>query len=194
MNEDKDIRINLSKDEINEIFDKDKSFKKKLIIFISTILLVILIAGLIYYFFFKKLDLRNNISTDKQFETIEVDGKKEQLVTQKFISGLGYSMRYDVDSYQVFKYNDSDIYKNIKDNNVVISVSKAKLPDACNLEKNEKFDYSSCELINGYDNLEYYIYEKKNIYKIVVSLPQESKDVNNNEIIVNKMLNSFKIS
>ena len=131
MNEDKDIRINLSKDEINEIFDKDKSFKKKLIIFISTILLVILIAGLIYYFFFKKLDLRNNISTDKQFETIEVDGKKEQLVTQKFISGLGYSMRYDVDSYQVFKYNDSDIYKNIKDNNVGFPTLLYAIPNSC---------------------------------------------------------------
>jgi hypothetical protein len=184
----------LNKEEIDELFDKDKSFKKKLIIFISTIILVILIGLGIYYLLFKNLNLKTDISTDKSFETIEVNGKNEQLITQKYISSLGYQMRYDVDSYEVFKYNDSDIYKNILDNNIVISVSKSKLPSICNLEKNDKFNYNSCELINGYDNLEYYIYEEDSVYKIVVSMPTESKNVNNNEIIVNKMLNSFKIS
>lgn len=187
-------KINLSKEDVNEIFEKDKSFKKKVIIFISTIILVCLIFFLIYYFFFKKLDLINDISTDKSFETIEVNGTKEQLVTQKFVSSLGYSMRYDVDSYEVFKYNDSDIYKNTVDNNIVISVSKSKLPSICSLEKNDKFNYNSCELINGFDNQEFYIYENNIAYKIVISLPQESKDKNNSEIILNKMLNSFIIN
>lgn len=180
---------------VDEIFENDKSFKKRIILIVSTILFIILIASLMYYFFFQKADLQINISTDKKFEFVYFDNEKKQLITQKYISDLGYSMRYDIENFKVFKYQEQDIYKCTTNSDIVIKVEKASLPSACNNSSfSTKFSYNSCEFLNALENEEYYLYDKNNIYKITLSLPDELREQNNYGDIIDKMLATFSIT
>lgn len=180
---------------VDEIFENDKSFKKRIILNVSTILFVILIAFLMYYFFFQKADLQINISTDKKFEFVYFDNEKKQLITQKYISDLGYSMRYDIENFKVFKYQEQDIYKCTTNSDIVIKVEKTSLPSACsNSSTSLNFSYNSCELLNALDNKEYYLYDKNNIYKITLSLPDELRSQNNYGDIIDRMLATFSIT
>ena len=183
------------KEEIEETFEKDKSFKKKLILIIGTTLFLILVIFLMYYFFFKKADLQINISTDKKFEFVYFNNEKTQFITQKYISDLGYSMRYDIENFKVFKYQDQDIYKCTTNSDIVIKIEKATLPSVCSKSSTtEKFTYNSCEYLNDLANEEYYLYDKNNIYKITLSLPDELKNQNNYGEITDRMLSSFNIT
>lgn len=180
---------------VDEIFENDKSFKKRIILIVSTLLFVILIAFLMYYFFFQKADLQINISTDKKFEFVYFDNEKKQLITQKYISDLGYSMRYDIENFKVFKYQEQDIYKCTTNSDIVIKVEKTSLPSACsNSSTSLNFSYNSCELLNALDNKEYYLYDKNNIYKITLSLPDELRSQNNYGDIIDRMLATFSIT
>lgn len=181
--------------EIEKNFENDKSFKKKIILIIGTVFFLIIILCLMYYFFFKKADLQMNISTDKKFEFVYFNNEKTQFITQKYISDLGYSMRYDIENFKVFKYQDQDIYKCTTNSDVVIKVEKSTLPSACsNSPASEKFTYNSCEFLNDLANEEYYLYDQEKIYKITLSLPDELKNQNNYGDITSKMLASFNIT
>lgn len=192
--EDDDYKKEFTEESIDEIFEKDKSFKKKIIIFSGTILVLLLLFSLMYYFFYKRVDLQMNISTDKKFEFVYFDGEKTQFTTQRYISDLGYSMRHDVENFEVFKYKEQDIYKCITNSEIVLSVEKTSIPKVCNVNI-VRLDsaYNNCEVTIDDAIKEYYIYDKKDAYKVTISIPPELKEENNYGDIIERMITTFKI-
>lgn len=198
ISENKDIKKEPEEKQIEEIdidqkFENDKSFKKKFIIFVGTILFMAITVSLFYYFFFYRVNLKINISTEKQIEFLEVDGEKIQLTTQKFISDLKYSMRYDVDKFKVFKYQEQDIYKGVEDEDVLVVVEKSKVPTSCGENASLKNSYNNCNILISSDTEEYYIYKDSDVYKITVKLPVGISYQKNYNEKITTMLDSFKM-
>lgn len=190
--EEVETEVTENEDNIDEIFEKDKSFKKRIIIFLGTIIFIAIAIAVMYYFFYQRVDLQMNISTDKQIEFVYLNGNKEQLTTQKYISDLDYTMRYDINNFKVFKYQSEDIYKSLHEDEVVIKVEKSKAPSSCSgTSAGLTFAYSNCEVIVNSNMEEYYVYDSDKTYKITVNLPQSLKNTNNYYEIINLMLNSF---
>lgn len=194
ISEEEVIEEEITDETIDEIFENDKSFKKKFILFVGTVLFLLIIVSLMYYFFYKKVDLQMDISTEKKFEFVYFDGEKTQFTTQKYISSLGYSMRYDIENFEVFKYKEQDVYKSITNSDVVLSVEKTEIPKVCKINI-VRLDstYNNCEVAIDDGLKEYYIYDKKDVYKVLISLPPELKEKNNYGDIIEKMITTFKI-
>ena len=143
-----------------------------------------------YYFFVEKSNLKINMSTDKKLEYITVNEEDELIATQKYVSDLEYSMRYDIDEFKVFKYKEQDIFKCLKNENVLVVVQKSGLPSHC----------SSVETENGYNNCyvktddfteEYYISANGRTYRVMIKNPN-SQDQKTN-LLTEYMLNSFSM-
>lgn len=179
--------------DVDQKFENDKSFKKKFIIFLGTILFMAIVVSLFYYFFVYRVNLKINISTEKQIEFLEVDGQKVQLTTQKYISDLKYSMRYDVDKFKVFKYQEQDIYKGVEDEDVLVVVEKSQVPSSCGENTSLKNSYNNCNILISSDTEEYYVYKDKDVYKITVKLPVGIAYQKNYNEKITAMLDSFKM-
>ena len=121
---------------------------------------------LMYHFFVEKSDIKINMSTDKQIEYITIEGNEELIMTQKYVSDLEYSMRYDMTDFKVFKYKTQDIYKNLNDERVLVVVEKSTLPSNCTTITSTK-EYNSCLVkIDNYTE-EHYISTNTKVYKIM---------------------------
>lgn len=180
---------------IDEKFEQDKSFKKKLIIFLGTAIFIVSLISVLYYFFVYRVNLQINISTDKQIEYIERGSEKEQITTQKFISDLNYSMRYDVTKFSVFKYQGQDVYRGLENEDVLVVVEKSKVPNNCLEGTNSpNTSYNSCNILLDIETEEYYVYNNDYSYKIMIKKPTSLSTDMTYDLRINEMLKSFHIS
>jgi len=168
---------------------KKNKFIMKMLTFLGVLVFCFIIVYLMYHFFVEKSDLKINMSTDKQMETFTINGKEELIMTQKYMSDLGYSMRYDVNLFRVFKYKNQDIYKNLKDERFLIVVERTKLPTACESSTFEN-EYNNCFVsVDDYTE-EYYISDAAYVYKVMVKKPPQA-DSQMIKFNVNYMIKNF---
>lgn len=174
----------------NSNTNNENSFIMKTLVFLGVIVLGTILVYLMYHFFVKESDIMINMSTDKQIEYIKLEGQKELIITQKYVSDLDYTMRYDVNNFKVFKYKEQDIYKFINDERVLVVVEKALLPSSCS---NTSSAYSNCYMkLDNYTE-KYYITEKKQTYQITIKTPGTVEYQEGARARIDFMLKSFKI-
>ena len=168
------------------------SFVAKALTFVGIAFLFMSLLYLINYFFVKKSNLTINISTDKKVEYLTIKKEETLIVTQKYVSDLDYSMRYDINSFKVFKYKDKDIFSFLRDCKIVLSIEKSTMPKNC---AKTTFDneYSSCYVKVDSFTQEYYFSKDKKVYKIVIKLSEDNKNKEVATTEINYMLNSFNI-
>lgn len=143
------------------------------------------------YFFVDKNYIKINMSTDKKLEYITINNEEELISTQKYVSDLNYTMRYDIDHFSIMKYRGQDIYKYINAEKILVIVEKSILPSQCSISANSYYD--SCIVkIDNYTK-EYYISGNNITYKITVKTPNINEYEQNVNSRINYMLKSFKI-
>lgn len=166
--------------------------KMKVLTLLGVIVLMVSIVYLMYYFFVKKNNLQVNMSTEKKIEYIMLEGQKELITTQKFVSDLNYSMRYDVDQFNVFKYKNQDIYQFIKDERVLLVVEKSSLPNHCEASSLE-MEYHNCFVTVDNYTEEYYISTNGLTYRITVKSPNNSEYKEGVKARMDYMINTFNM-
>ena len=171
--------------------DNSKILKKSIVMKILVVLGVIVFCTSIFYlmnyFFVEHNDIKINMSTDKKVEFINIDGEDTLITTQKYVSDLEYSMRYDVNNFRVFKYRDQDFYKYKEAEKVIVIVGKSVLPKSCAQEESGN-EYSKCTLeVDDYTE-ENYISLNGKTYKITIKNPNNDDYQNNVKARVDYML------
>lgn len=155
-------------------------------------------------------------STDARKETIMLEGMEETITTSKYISSLGYSMRYDSDDYTVTSYNyaeGNDIYK-CKSNPDIWFAVGGDFVTSYNEYINKrmstaKLDSYEKTTINGYDavyykstnfwdeGMEYYLIDINNgvgIFEICVNYPNTSEYNEGVGSRIKQMIQTFTIN
>lgn len=150
----------------------DNSSKKlniylKIVTIINVVLLCALSIYVMKYFFVDRNNIKMNYSTDKKLVYINVNDQEKLISTQKYISDVGYSMRYDIENFKVFKYKNQDIFKNIKNENVLILIERSDLSLDCN-EVSEDGNYKSCNKTIDDSIKQILISSNNKSYKILV--------------------------
>ena len=145
------------------------------------------------YFFIEHNDIKINMSTDKKVEFINIAGKDTLITSQKYVSDLNYSMRYDVNNFKVFKYHNQDFYKYKTEEKIIVIVEKAKLPSECSASENDK-EYNKCTLTKDNFTEENYISLKGQTYKITIKNPNTKEYDKNIKPIIEYMLKSFEMN
>ena len=166
------------------------TLKMKILVVLGILVLGFILIYLMKYYFIDKSYIKINMSTDKKIEYIKVDGKEELMSTQKYVSDLNYSMRYDIDNFKVFKYKNQDIYKNINDIRILLAVEKSSLTKPCSVSKTET-GYNSCYVKLDNFTEEYYITTNGRTYKVTVKTPGSSELSEGTKQRISYMINSF---
>ncbi len=166
----------------------------KILVFLGVIILCSIVVYLMYYFFVENNNIKINISTDKKAEFIDTGKDDEELITtQKYVSDLGYSMRYDTSKVKVTKYKDKDIFKYIEAEKILIVVEKGNMPNNCSQDSSEK-EYNNCIInVDNYTE-EHYISNQNKTYKLTVKMPNLIKQDKGIEARIKYTLNSFTIN
>lgn len=165
----------------------------KILVFLGVVILCGIIVYLMNYFFVEKSYIKINMSTDKKLEYVMLNGKEELITTQKYVSDLSYSMRYDVDNFTVFKYKSQDIYKYLTDEKILIIVEETMLPTACS-EGTLDMEYNNCYVkIDNYTE-EHFISTNGRTYRLTVKTPNNTSLDKKLEDRINYMLNSFEMN
>ena len=177
--------------------DNSKILKKSIVMKILVVLGVIVFCTSIFYlmnyFFVEHNDIKINMSTDKKVEFINIDGEDTLITTQKYVSDLEYSMRYDVNNFRVFKYRDQDFYKYKDAEKVILIVDKSTLPKSCAEEEGDN-GYSKCTLeIDDYTE-ENYISFNGQTYKLTVKNPNTDEYRKKIKARVDYMIKSFEMN
>ena len=164
----------------------------KILVFLGVVTLGFIVVYLMYYFFVKGSDIKVNMSTDKGIEFIMVEGKEELIVTQKYVSDLQYSMRYDIAKFRVFKYKEQDYYKNLDDERVLVIVEKTNAPSNCSTSTSDT-EYINCYIkVDNYTD-EHYISNNNKVYKITIKTPGTSEYEEGTNSRIDYMLKTFNI-
>lgn len=169
------------------------NFIMKLLVFLGVIVLLCASIYLMNYFFVEKSYLKTNMSTDKKIEYITLEGQNELINTQKYVSDLNYSMRYDIDNFKVFKYKKQDIFKFLHNDAVLVVVEKSSLPNSCTASRIET-GYNSCYVKKDDYTEEYYISTNGYTYKITIKSPNTSEYGEGVRTRISYMINSFIIN
>lgn len=173
------------------VFDPKKSSTKVLLLLGTTILCLLSIL-IMKHFFIDKSFINTNYSTDRKLVYIQIEGQEELIATQKYISTLGYDMRYDIERFKVFRYKNHDVFKSLDDENVLIMVEKAILPGDCNSVPLEK-GYNNCYKIIDKTSEEYYISYGNRVYRILIKTPGGFEYEEGVKKRINYMINTFEI-
>ena len=197
-------QVNVKKSEIkNTELTKEETVKKeipkevkknilimKFLTFLGIVVFFIALVYLMNYFFVEKSYLQINMSTDKKLEYMTFNGKEELVPTQKYVSDLNYSMRYDVDKVTVFKYKKQDIFKFIDAEKILVVIEHSDFPSRCNVNDLEN-DQNNCTVrVNDY-TLEYYIQSGQTVFKITIKTPNGAEEDETNQKRIDYMINSF---
>lgn len=177
----------------NKIVNNRNSIIMKILVFLGVIVFCITIVYLMYHFFFRNSNIDVNYSTDKKTEYIELEGNEEVIATQKYISDLGYSMRYDVERFKVMKYKNQDFFRFIDNDRVFIVIEKKETPKTCT-ESLLNTEYNNCYLKISFDTEEYYISNKGKSYRITLKSPDDIEFEEGVKGRIRYMLNTFKIT
>lgn len=175
-----------------EVELNENNYATKLIILLGVIVLLIISIFTMKYFFVDKSKITENYSTDKQLVYITLEGQEELISTQKYNSTLGYNMRYDIERFKVFKYKEQDIYKFIANDQVLVLVEKATLPEDCNNEPLEK-GYNNCYKMIDDNMEEYYLTSNNKTYRILIKCPNTSEYNSGVKARIKYMIGSFEI-
>lgn len=178
-----------SKKEVKRPLTRNEIIMKALV-FGGVILLGVTIVYVMYHFFVVKSDIMINMSTDKQIVFLTVDGEEETVVTQKYISDLNYSMRYDISQFRVFKYKDQDIYKNMLNETILVVVEKSTLPSNCSTG-NTDAEYNNCYVKVDNFTENHYLSKDNNVYKITIKNPGTEVYDKSIKERINYMVESF---
>lgn len=179
------------REEVSQVPTKN-TFVMKLLVFLGVIVFLIALVYLMNYFFVEKSYLKINMSTDKKLEYLSINNKDELLTTQKFVSDLDYSMRYDIKNFSVFKYKSQDIYKFVDGEKILVVVEHSKIPDNCT-EINFDNEYNNCIVkVDNYTE-EHYISNEGTVFKITIKTPNV-KDEENITKRIEYMIDSFEIT
>ncbi len=168
----------------------EKTFGMKVLVFFGVIISCAICIYLMNYFFVKKSYIKINISTDKKVDYIKINGSDQAIITQKFVSDLNYSMRYDVDTFKVVKYRNQDMYKYVDAEKIFVIVEKGVTPAQCSTPGEEI--YNSCMITLDDFSTEYYVTKNKRTYKITVKTPGKNNYKEEIKSRINYMLNSFE--
>lgn len=172
---------------------KNNAIIMKVLVFLGVIVSCIAVVYLMNYFFVEKSYIKINMSTDKKLEYITLNGKEELISTQKYVSDLKYTMRYDVDNFMVFKYKSQDIYKFLNNEKVLVVVEESGLPSTCEAG-NLDMTYNNCYVkIDNYTE-EYYVSTNGKTYRITVKTPNNVQVDVGVKTRIDYMLNSFEMS
>ncbi len=182
-------KTNSKKDNNEEI---EKTFGMKLLTFLGVVVSLATCVYLMNYFFVQKSYIKINISTDKKVDTIQVNGENTSIVTQKYVSDLGYTMRYDISTFKVFKYKNQDMFKYLEAEKIIVIVEKGTVPTNCTTPGEEV--YNSCMITKDDYTKEYYITENDKTFKITVKTPGSNNYQEKIKARINYMLNSFEIT
>lgn len=188
---------------VSKISPKKSSTKKnnkirnniimKVLIFLGVVILCGVTIYLMKYFFVDKSYIKINMSTDKKLEYVILNGKEELITTQKYVSDLSYSMRYDVDNFTVFKYKSQDIYRYLADEKILIIVEETMLPTACSAGTLE-MAYNNCYVkIDNYTE-EHFVSTNGRTYRLTIKTPNNTTLDKVLEDKIEYMLNSFEIN
>jgi len=163
------------------------------LVVLGVVILGFIIVYLMNYFFVEKSYIKINMSTDKKLEYIKIDDKKELVTSQKYVSDLNYSMRYDIDNFTVFKYKEQDFFKLKDDEKVLIIIEKSGLPNSCKAGSLE-MTYNNCYVkVDNYTE-EHYISTNGKTYKITVKSSNNENYTQNLKTRIDYMLNSFEMN
>lgn len=178
------------KEEINQ--NKTNKLIMSILTVLGVIILGFIILYLTNYFFVENNNLKVNISTDKKLEYLTIAGNEELISTQKYVSDLDYTMRYDIQNFSVFKHKEQDIYKFSKDERVLFVVEKSENPNNC-LTSDLNIEYSNCLIeVDDYTS-NYYITKNNSTYKITIKSLKIADFPDEVKAKVNYMLNNFEI-
>ena len=177
----------------NESKNSKNTFIRKILVTLGVIVFFVIIVYLMNYFFVEHNDIKINMSTDKKVEFINIDGEDTLITTQKYVSDLKYSMRYDVNNFRVFKYREQDFYKYKDAEKVIVIVGKSVLPKSCTEEEDDN-GYSKCTLeVDDYTE-ENYISFNGETYKITIKNPNNDVYRNKIKARVDYMIKSFEMN
>jgi len=177
--------------EINNSIQKNNLIMKILVV-LGVIVLSISLVYLMNYFFVEKSYIKINMSTDKKLEYVTINGKEELISTQKYVSDLNYTMRYDINKFSVFKYKLQDIYRYKDDERILVVVEKSPLPNACT-QSSLDMAYNNCKVkIDNYTD-EYYISTNGKTYKITIKTSNGPSYTRETKELINYMINSFEM-
>lgn len=169
---------------------KKNTIVMKTLVVLGVIILSIAIVYLMNYFFVEKNHIKINMSTDRKMEYIKIEGEDELITTQKYVSDLDYSMRYDTSAFKVFKYRKQDIFKYLDSEKVLVVVEKSTLPSTCNNVNNS--EYSSCVITVDNYTEERYISTNGTVYKLTIKTPNSSDYEEGVKSRIDYMLNTFE--
>ncbi len=175
----------------DESDNSKNAFIMNVLVILGVIVLCSILLYLMNYFFVKKNDLKINMSTDKKVEYITINNKEELITTQKYVSDLGYTMRYDINNFSIFKYKGQDYFKNIQAEKILVIVEKGSIPGNCS--NTDVSNYDSCIIKLDNYTKQYYMTENNKTYKITVKTPNINEYEQNINSRINYMLNSFEI-
>lgn len=183
----------VTKKAIKKSNEKKITIVKKILVFLGVILLFFAILYLMHFFFVKNSNLNINMSTDKKFDYINLADEKKQITTQKYVSDLGYSMRYDINEFKVLKYKTKDIFKYKKDDKTAIILEVVNSFDDSCVPSSANTIYNNCYIKIDSFTEEYYMSSGNKIYKMIIKNPGNNKydDVSRSEI--NYMMQNFVI-
>ena len=171
---------------------EEKTFEMKVLIFLGVVISCVICVYLMNYFFVQKSYIKINISTDKRVDTINVSGNDETILTQKYVSDLGYSMRYDISTFKVVKYKKQDMFKYNKAEKILVIVEKSSIPNNCITSGDEV--HNSCVIIVDDYTKVYYVKEQGQTYKITVKTPDNSHYNDEIKSRINFMLSTFEVN
>ncbi len=171
--------------------EKKNNFITNLLIIAGVVVLCTTLIYLMKYFFIDKSYIKINMSTDKKLEYITINNKEELISTQKYVSDLNYTMRYDIDNFKVLKYRGQDIYKYKNAPRILVIVERTVLPENCMNTSNSYYDSCIVE-VDDYTE-EYYISDNNKTYKITVKTPNLNDFEQNINARIDYMLKSFSI-
>jgi hypothetical protein len=172
---------------------KKNNFIMDILVVLGIIVLGLTLVYLMNYFFVKKSYIKINMSTDKKIEYIMLEGQQELVTTQKYVSDLDYSMRYDVNNFKVFKYKKRDIYKFLHNDVVLVVVEKSVIPNSCTMSL-LKTGYNNCYVQKDDFTEEYYISTNGVTYKITVKMPNTTEYKEGVRTRIDYMINTFVIN
>lgn len=165
----------------------------KLLVALGVAILCFIIIYLMNHFFVKNSDIKINMSTDKKLVYLNINETEELITTQKYVSDLKYSMRYDVNNFTVFKYKEQDIFKVTGDERSLLVVEKSTVPEKCS-ETEINDEYSNCYIkLDDYTE-EYYISDNGTTYKLTIKSPNTEAFDNDTRYRMDYMLKTFEMN
>ncbi len=173
----------------------------RLLVLIGVMILCAIAYYLSDYFFVKNSNLQKNMSTDKNVTCIDMSGrsvecgdevKKITTTTQKYVSDMAYTMRYDTAAFKVFKYKGQDYYRFLNNDSIMVIVERGIIPSSC-LTSNLENNYNNCYVMLDNFTEEFYVTKTNRTYKITIKKPGFNEYTEDIKARTLYMLNSFEM-